>query len=76
METRSPNGGGIQWQHFRLDIDGQLIEDSDLAALIVGDLRLPMVECVTISKRVRAGTRCAGTAHRSSLSDLPLSVLL
>ena len=53
------NGGGIQGQDFRLDIDGQSIDDSDLAALIVEDLRLLMVESVTISNK-----RYVAEAHK------------
>ena len=42
------NGGGIQGQGFRLDIDGEEIEDSELAEYIVSDMRLLMVDQVTI----------------------------
>jgi arylformamidase len=42
------NGGGIQGQGFRLDIDGPSIEDSALAEYLVEDLRLLMVDQVTI----------------------------
>jgi arylformamidase len=41
------NGGGIQGQGFRLDIDGE-ISDESLAAYIVKDLRLLMVGSVKI----------------------------
>ena len=37
------NGGGIQGQGFRLDIEGDSISDDDLAAYIARDLRLLMV---------------------------------
>jgi len=37
------NGGGIQGQDFRLDIDGDGIDDAELVAYIVRDLRLLMV---------------------------------
>src|SRR5262249_14987142 len=36
------NGGGIQGQGFRLDIDGDDISDEELAVAIVRDLRLLM----------------------------------
>jgi hypothetical protein len=42
------NGGGIQGQGFRLDIEGSAISDSDLADYLVEDLRLLMVDTVTI----------------------------
>lgn len=42
------NGGGIQGQDFRLDIDDQHISDEALADFIVSDLRLLMVERVLI----------------------------
>jgi arylformamidase len=42
------NGGGIQGQGFRLDIDGDDIGDDALAIYIIKDLRLLMVGKVTI----------------------------
>lgn len=42
------NGGGMQGQGFRLDIDGDDISDDELAAYIIKDLRLLMVGSVTI----------------------------
>jgi len=42
------NGGGLQGQGFRLDIDGHTISDEDLAAHIIQDLRLLMVGKVDI----------------------------
>jgi kynurenine formamidase len=45
------NGGGIQGQDFRLDIDGETIDDADLAAYIVRDMRLLMVKQVQILKK-------------------------
>jgi kynurenine formamidase len=47
------NGGGIQGQGFRLDIDGVEIADRDLGDAIVRDLRLLMVgEVRILNKRV------------------------
>jgi arylformamidase len=43
FEVDFSNGGGIQGQGFRLDIDGDDIDDEALAAYIVHDLRLLMV---------------------------------
>jgi arylformamidase len=42
------NGGGIQGQGFRLDIDGETISDQELADYIVRDMRLLMVGKVDI----------------------------
>jgi arylformamidase len=48
FEIDFSNGGGIQGQGFRLDIDGADISDDELAASIVRDLRLLMVGEVRI----------------------------
>ena len=42
------NGGGIQGQGFRLDIEGDDISDQELAEYIVKDMRLLMVGGVRI----------------------------
>lgn len=42
------NGGGLQGQGFRLDINGDDISDNELAAYIIKDLRLLMVSRVDI----------------------------
>ncbi|MEO5886711.1 MAG: cyclase [Anaerolineales bacterium] len=42
------NGGGIQGQDFRLDIEGDDISDQELAKYIVKDMRLLMVREVRI----------------------------
>jgi arylformamidase len=42
------NGGGIQGQDFRLDIDGETISDQELADYIVRDMQLLMVGKVDI----------------------------
>jgi arylformamidase len=42
------NGGGIQGQGFRLDIEGDDISDPELAEYIVKDMRLLMVREVRI----------------------------
>ena len=47
------NGGGIQGQDFRLDIEGDTIGDQDVGDAIVRDLRLLMVGAVRIrNKRI------------------------
>jgi hypothetical protein len=48
FEINFSNGGGIQGQGFRLDIDGDDISDADLGTAIVRDLRLLMVGEVRI----------------------------
>lgn len=47
------NGGGLQGQGFRLDIDGDDISDEALASYIIQDLRLLMVgEVVILNKTI------------------------
>ncbi|MBN9386994.1 MAG: cyclase family protein [Chloroflexi bacterium] len=48
FEIDFTNGGGIQGQHFRLDIAGNDISDRELADYIVQDMRLLMVGEVRI----------------------------
>jgi len=48
FEIDFTNGGGIQGQDFRLDIDGEDIEDKALADYLVKDMRLLMVGEVRI----------------------------
>jgi arylformamidase len=48
FSVKFSNGGGVQGQGFRLDIDGDAISDDVLAAYIVKDLRLLMVGSVEI----------------------------
>jgi arylformamidase len=48
FEIEFSNGGGIQGQDFRLDIDGDDITDASLASYIVSDMRLLMVGGVRI----------------------------
>ena len=53
FEVDFVNGGGVQGQGFRLDIDGDDISDEELAAYIVRDLRLLMVgEVRILGKRI------------------------
>ena len=46
------NGGGIQGQGFRLDIEGDDISDQELADYLVNDMRLLMVGKVQILNKV------------------------
>jgi hypothetical protein len=48
FEIDFSNGGGLQGQQFRLDIDGDDISDAELADYIVDDMRLLMVGAVRI----------------------------
>jgi len=48
FEIEFTNGGGIQGQDFRLDIDGDTISDAELADYIIKDMRLLMVSEVRI----------------------------
>jgi len=52
FEIDFANGGGIQGQGFRLDIDGDNISDAALADYIVRDLRLLMVSETRIRNKV------------------------
>jgi kynurenine formamidase len=45
------NGGGLQGQDFRLDIEDEAISDQALGEYVIADLRLLMVSKVTISNR-------------------------
>ena len=51
FEIDFSNGGGLQGQGFRLDIDGDDISDAELASYIVKDMRLLMVGSVRILKK-------------------------
>lgn len=65
FEIEFSNGGGLQGQGFRLDIPGESIGDTELAAYLVRDLRLLMVETVRILRKrvvVEAHKRTAGTS--------------
>jgi IS4 transposase len=48
FEIDFSNGGGLQGQDFRLDIEGEDISDEKLARYVVEDMRLLMVEEVRI----------------------------
>ena len=48
FEITFSNGGGMQGQGFRLDIDGDDISDHELADYLVQDMRLLMVGEVKI----------------------------
>jgi hypothetical protein len=48
FEVDFSNGGGLQGQDFRLDIEGEEISEEELARYIVEDMRLLMVKEVRI----------------------------
>jgi hypothetical protein len=48
FEVDFSNGGGMQGQDFRLDIEGQEISDEQLSRYLVEDMRLLMVREVRI----------------------------
>lgn len=53
FEVSFINGGGVQGQDFRLDIEGDDIADAELARYIISDLRLLMVgEIGILNKRI------------------------
>jgi hypothetical protein len=51
FEVDFSNGGGLQGQDFRLDIEGEDISEEALARYIVEDMRLLMVEELRILKK-------------------------
>lgn len=57
FEIDFSNGGGLQGQDFRLDIDGDGISDETLAARVVADLRLLMVGAVRITRKAIVAER-------------------
>jgi kynurenine formamidase len=60
------NGGGLKGRAFRLDIEGEDIDDATLADYIVRDLRLLMVGEVRISNKsiIREAHKRSGTSAR------------
>ena len=53
FEVDFANGGDLRGRDFRLDIEGDDIDDAVLAELVVSDLRLLMVGSVRITgKRI------------------------
>jgi len=62
FEIDFSNGGGLQGQDFRLDIEGDDIDDPSLAGHIIADLRLLMVDEVRIrNKRIIEEAHKRGT---------------
>src|SRR5262249_48992923 len=70
FDVQFSNGGGLQGQDFRLDIDGDDIGDDALAAYIINDLRLLMVGKVTIlNKQVIVEPHKRSAAPQSSAAS-------
>jgi len=71
FEIGFSNGGGIQGQGFRLDIDGDDVSDEQLAAAIVRDLGLLMVGEVRILNKqiVREPHKRSRVAREASGGD-------
>ncbi|HEX5960874.1 MAG TPA: cyclase family protein [Rhodanobacteraceae bacterium] len=81
FEIDFSNGGGIQGQGFRLDIDGDDIDDAVLADSIVRDLRLLMVGAVRVlHKRIiverHKRATAAAAANASGVRRIDLSHVL
>ncbi len=83
FEIEFANGGGIQGQGFRLDIEGTDISDAELADHVVSDLRLLMVSETRIlnktiveerHKRFLAAAPGAGSPAGPTLIDLSHAV--
>ncbi|MGE3872052.1 MAG: cyclase family protein [Parvibaculaceae bacterium] len=79
FEVDFSNGGGIQGQDFRLDIDGDDIADDALAAHIIEDMRLLMVREIRVlnkkiieerHKRRASAAASADAAGATKLIDL------
>jgi hypothetical protein len=72
FEVDFSNGGGIQGQGFRLDIERDGISDDALAAYIVADLRLLMVDEVRILKKqiIDERHKRRNQSEDSSVSDI------
>jgi kynurenine formamidase len=68
------NGGGIQGQEFRLDIEGDTIDDAALADYIVRDMRLLMVKQVHILRKQVIAERHKRAAPQRLLIDVSHTV--
>ena len=69
FDVEFSNGGGIQGQGFRLDIDGDDIGDDALAAYIIKDLRLLMVGRVTILNKQIIAERHKRSSQAPAATD-------
>jgi kynurenine formamidase len=71
FEIDFANGGGIQGQGFRLDIEGADITDEELADYIVRDLRLLMVGEVRILNKAIVRERHKRASAAAQVADSP-----
>lgn len=72
FEVSFINGGGVQGQDFRLDIEGDDIDDAELARYVIADLRLLMVgEVHILNKRVIEERHKRGAASTSNVTAAP-----
>lgn len=70
FEVDFSNGGGLQGQGFRLDINGDDISDDELAAYIIRDLRLLMVgEVRILNKQIIEEQHKRSSAPGATSSD-------
>ena len=69
------NGGGVQGQDFRLDVDGTEITDRELAEYIVADLHLLMVSNVEIRNKryIKEAHKRKGPGKGESVKIVDLS---
>lgn len=84
FEVDFSNGGGIQGQDFRLDIQGEDVSDDVLATAIIRDMRLLMVGEVRIlnkriieerHKRAEHATGTADAAEDTAFVDLSHTIV-
>jgi hypothetical protein len=73
FEVDFSNGGGLQGQEFRLDIETEDISEEQLARYIVEDMRLLMVEEVRILNKEIIAEGRRSSPRATSGSSLPLS---
>ncbi len=77
FEVEFLNGGGVQGQGFRLDIEGEEIDDQALGDEIIRDLRLLMVGSVRILNKQIIEERHKGPASQADVtrgSGIPVHI--
>ena len=72
FEVTFSNGGGLQGQDFRLDIEGDDIDDDALAAHVIRDLRLLMVGEVRILNKTIIAERHKGGGPQAARAPGPV----
>lgn len=73
FEIDFSNGGGLQGQGFRLDIDGDSITDDALASFLIRDLRLLMVGkvCILNKQIIEERHKRIAPAEKNALEAAP-----